>query len=223
VHAVVEVRQVVLPRPLLDLATVPLRAAVAIGSVAVVLLEKLLILAPEIPFEDYALDFGTLVAQTFLDLPVRPKQLCVVLEFTGATEAGVERLVSVVPVTAMRLEHIPTTVGQDSRAFVRIDRNEPDQALIAQVVQRVVAGIGRGVADVVQVSFGHHPKRSDRGEHPAVLAIQFVQVLALVLNQLALQPARQIQAVHKRVTRIALAWIALTLARSRGSSPQRGS
>src|SRR5688500_10870782 len=47
-----------------------------------------------------------------------------------------------------------------------------------------------------------NPKRADGGEHAAVFAIQFVQVFAIVLDQLALQTSWQIQAVHKRITRV---------------------
>jgi len=61
VHPGVEVRQVVFTRPVFDLALVTIGPAVAVRVVAVVLLEKLLILAPQITFEDYAFDLGALV------------------------------------------------------------------------------------------------------------------------------------------------------------------
>src|SRR5262245_62672908 len=66
VDALVEVRQVMLARPLLDLALVPIGSAVAVGAAAVVLLQPLLVLALQLLFEDDATHFSALLAQPFL-------------------------------------------------------------------------------------------------------------------------------------------------------------
>ena len=54
VHMVVEVRQIVLARPITDLIVVAARAAVAVRSVAVVVLQKLLVLALQVLLQNDA-------------------------------------------------------------------------------------------------------------------------------------------------------------------------
>jgi hypothetical protein len=56
VHLVVEVRQIVLARPVTDLILVAPRSAVAIRPGAVVVLQELLVLALQVLFEDDAPD-----------------------------------------------------------------------------------------------------------------------------------------------------------------------
>ena len=70
VHLAVEVRQVVFARPVADLLLVAVRSAVAVGAVAVVLLQELLVLALQVLFEDDASDVeaAVLVSETCLFL-----------------------------------------------------------------------------------------------------------------------------------------------------------
>jgi hypothetical protein len=65
VHLVVEVRQIVLARPVTDLVLVAARPAVAVRSVAVVILEELLVLALQVLLENDAsnLEFRVLVSK----------------------------------------------------------------------------------------------------------------------------------------------------------------
>ena len=65
-------------------------------------------------------------------------------------------------------------------------------------------GSGR-IAHVIEVAFCYDPKRANGGEHPAVFAVQLTQALSLVLDQLSFEAVRQVQPVHERVTRIAVA------------------
>src|SRR5262245_27652698 len=75
VDALVEVRQVVFARPLLNLARVPVRPAVAVGPPAVVLLQPRLVLALQFLFEDDAADVGALIPKPFFLAQVRAIQL----------------------------------------------------------------------------------------------------------------------------------------------------
>ena len=67
----VEVRQVVLARPLLDFARVPVRSPVTVRTAAVVLLEPLLVLALEIVLQDDATDVRAFLAKPLLGTQVR--------------------------------------------------------------------------------------------------------------------------------------------------------
>jgi hypothetical protein len=79
------------------------------------------------------------------------------------------------------------------------------------VIERVVARIQRRIASVVEIALRGDPKRPDGGEHAAVLAIEFVQVLAVVLYQFPLQTTWQIEAVHERIARVvAITIVAVT-------------
>jgi hypothetical protein len=63
VDRLVEVRQVVVPRPFFDLAGIPIRSSIAVRASAIVLLQPLLMLALELVVEDHTADVGTLVAK----------------------------------------------------------------------------------------------------------------------------------------------------------------
>ena len=66
VNALVEIRQVVIARPLLDLLVVTVRPPVAVGTVPIVLLEEALVVALEFLLEDDAADLRALVSQARL-------------------------------------------------------------------------------------------------------------------------------------------------------------
>ena len=60
-HLVVEVRQIVVARPVADFVLVTAGSAVTVGAVAVVVLQELLVLALEVLFEDDAPDLEDVV------------------------------------------------------------------------------------------------------------------------------------------------------------------
>jgi hypothetical protein len=118
----------------------------------------------------------------------------------------------VISIAAMRVENVPAWVRQHRRTFLRIDVDESDQPLITQMIERVVPWIRGRVANVVQVTLRNDAKCANGGEHPGIFAIEFVQVLPLVLNKLALQAAREVEAVDERIARIAIAGVHLSVA-----------
>ena len=82
VHVVVEVRQIVLARPVTDLVLVAARPAVAVRSVAVVILEELLVLALQVLLENDAsnLEVRLLVSKASLFLSKRRVEIRVVVD-----------------------------------------------------------------------------------------------------------------------------------------------
>jgi hypothetical protein len=66
----------------------------------------------------------------------------------------------------------------------------------------VVARIERPVAGIAEVAFRDNPKRPDRRERAAVFAVELVRTIAVVQHDLALEPARQIDAFDESV-----AWV----------------
>jgi hypothetical protein len=80
---VVEVRQIVFARPVPDLALVVARPAVAVRSVAVVILQELLVLPLQVLLENDAsnLEVRVLVSQTHFFLTKRRVEIRVVIDF----------------------------------------------------------------------------------------------------------------------------------------------
>ena len=93
-HLAIEVRQVVLARPVADLFLAAVRSSVAVWSVAVVVLQELLVLAFEILLEDDAadLEIRMLVSKEGFLLAERRVEMRIVVDLAGATDASVERL-----------------------------------------------------------------------------------------------------------------------------------
>jgi hypothetical protein len=93
-HVPVEVRQVMLARPVANLVLLAVRAAVAVGASAVEFLQELLVLALEVLFEDNAanLEPVVFVAEPDLLLAVGRVEVRVVLDLALTADASVERL-----------------------------------------------------------------------------------------------------------------------------------
>jgi hypothetical protein len=65
----------------------------------------------------------------------------------------------------------------------------------------LVAHVCEGVVVDVEIVLGHDPKGANGGRRAAVLAVQFVDSVA-VHNQLPVLAARQVQVVHQAVARL---------------------
>ena len=76
-NALIEVRQVVLARPVLDLVRGSIRPAVAVRAIPIALLEEALVVAFELLLENDTADLRALVSQARLFGPVRAVDLCV--------------------------------------------------------------------------------------------------------------------------------------------------
>jgi hypothetical protein len=85
VDAIVEVRQLMFGRPAADLLFGPVRSSIALGPVAIVILQELLILPLQILFKHDALDIDVvvLVSQTGVFFAIRGIQVGVVIQFVG--------------------------------------------------------------------------------------------------------------------------------------------
>jgi len=91
-HLVVEVRELVLERPLFDLARVSVRVAVVVVVVSIALVQPLLVLALQLVVEDNAVDLDIAHFQTLGDVQIRLVDLHVVFELALAFDARVELL-----------------------------------------------------------------------------------------------------------------------------------
>ena len=183
-HLVIEVRQVVVARPVADLVFAAVRSSIAVRSVAVMFLQELLVLAYEIPLEDDAADLKIrmIVSEAGFLLAVRRVQIRIVVDLARATDAGVERLLGpAVALQGVRVEQIASLFGEGQAAFVAAKVDGPDKAFIAEVAKGIVFG--------VEVLFGHDSERANGRQRATVLAIQLVDTVAID-NELALLAGR---------------------------------
>jgi hypothetical protein len=136
-----------------------------------------------------------------------------VLKLARVADAGVELLMWVVltSLAAVGFEQVPAVLGEDGRAFVFTDGNEPDQALVLKVYQGVVMRSRIPVVDGFEISLGYHSKCPDGRQRETVLAVQLVEVFSVVPHQFALHATRQLQALHKRIARVVAPRVGVTL------------
>ena len=146
-----------------------------------------LILALQILFEDDApnLQSVVLTPKSGFLLPVRRVEVRVVLYFALPADARIERLGRLVlAIRRMRVEQVSALVRERQAALVVAEVHRFDEALVAQVFERVMVDI--------QVLLGYDAKGAERGQRAAVLAVQLVDTVA-DRDQLPLLPARQVE------------------------------
>jgi hypothetical protein len=113
---------------------VPIRASVAVGPTAIVLLEKLLVLGLEVLLEDHAADLSTLLAETLLRAEVGAIERRIVRQLTGSADACMERLVTdIAAVAPVRVQQVASTRSQGDGVLASVERHGPNQPLVSQV------------------------------------------------------------------------------------------
>ena len=86
-----------------------------------------------------------------------------------------------------------------------------DESLVAQVAQVAQPRIGTSAVVVSQVARGHHPERANRRERAGLRLSERIRLLARVVDDLALRPARQVEITHENVARIETAHVAIPI------------
>jgi hypothetical protein len=212
VDAVIEVRQVVLTRPAFDFVAIAIGPSIAVRPAAVAFLKPLLILALELAVKDDAPNLRALVAEPFVFPQVGAIELDVVSQLTRPAHAGVEGLLPrIVAVAAMGFQEVVAMSGQGKDALATVERDEPHQPLVSQVTDVRLADISGLLAPIVQITLGHHPKRADGRKRPAVVAVEFIPVIA-IHHDLPFESARQFEAVEEDISRIVIAFASVPIA-----------
>jgi hypothetical protein len=131
VHLTIEVRQVVLACPIADFVFAAVRSSVAVCSASVVILQEFLVLPLEVLLENDAadLEIRMLVSEARFLLAERRVEIRIVVNLAGATDAGVECLLSpAVALQSVRVEQIASLFREGQAAFLapKIDgRDKP--------------------------------------------------------------------------------------------------
>src|SRR5262245_31969515 len=215
VHVVVEVRQVVLERPLFNLPSVAVRVSVVVVPVAIPLMEPLLVLALELVVQDDPVDAGITLRQPLRLALVRAVDLRLMFELALFLEARVERLRRLLAAIPVRLQDITAAVGQDDGDLTAaIEANRIDQALLAEMPQIALPWIGGPVVVVAKIARRHHPERPNDREGAGLGAAKRVLPLACVVDDLAFASSRQVDVPREHVARILIPWIAAAVRRA---------
>ena len=134
VHLVIEVRQVVLARPFADLVVGPIGVSVVIGTVAIALVEPLLVLTLELVVENDPFDARITLRQPLRRAFVRAIDLEVVFQLPLPFNATPERLAVTVVAVTMVFEQAPAVFRQRRGILARAGHpNHLDQPLLAEV------------------------------------------------------------------------------------------
>jgi hypothetical protein len=134
---VIEVRQIVLARPVADLVLVADWTAIGVGAIAVGLLQEFLVLAFQILFEDDApdLEVGVLVSKASFFLWKRRVEIRVVVDLPRATDASVEGLGRLmVSLQRVRVEKVSPLGRERQSALVLAQVNQLDETLSVKVL-----------------------------------------------------------------------------------------
>ena len=201
----VEVRQVVFAGPPFDLARITIGPSVAVWPAAVVLLQPVLILALELVVEDDPTDVGAFLAKALLTAGTRHRAMRRATT-RAAENVGVKGLLPlVVTITAVRVQEMFAAVGQGHGTLATVERH----LRIRPWSRRWRRPSSRGSREV---ALRQHSKRTRCGQRSAVFPVQFIAMIP-VENQLAFQPARQVETLQEDITRIVatLARIAVAL------------
>ncbi len=159
-HRVIEVREVVLARPVFNFARVAIRPSITVRTVSIPLLEKALVLTLEVVLEDDAADVGPLPTQALFRAQMCAIELQIVRQLTRPVDAGVERLFAgVVAIASVRVEQLASAVGQRDGPLTSIEGHGSGQPLVAELAHVVITWVGRLVARVEQIAFGTRPGR----------------------------------------------------------------
>jgi hypothetical protein len=171
-----------------------------------VLLEPLLVLPLEIVLQDDATDVRALLAKTFFGAQVGTIERGVVRQFPRPANPCAELLTTlVVAVSAMAFEQAASAIRQGHDSLTSVERHTAHQPLISHVSMVVVTRVERALAWIAEVALRNNSECPDRRERAAVLAIEFVGVIPVVQHNLALEAARQVEALNEHVPWVPIA------------------
>jgi hypothetical protein len=209
VDVVIEVREVVVVGPFLDLVRLAIGPAIRIVAVPISLVQPLLVLTLELVVEDDAIDARPAVSEALGFTEVRAIDLGVVFHLSRLLETRVERLLMFAPmvlrdVTPGRLQHVPTLLCQDDgHVPVALQSLGSDEPVLAEVSEVARPRIRRPLVVVAKVACRHDPKRADGRERAGFRSPQRVLTVSGIVDDLSVRSARQVEVPHEHVPRIA--------------------
>jgi hypothetical protein len=202
--------KVVLPCPILDLQRSAIGSAIAVVTIAIALLQKLLIFALQVVFENDAVDVRALVPKALGFLRVGAIEFRVMLQFTRLRDAGMESLAFArVLVQAARFEQIASLFGQCDDAMVAVETDRLHQPGVAQMPEFTVTWVERLIEAVAEIAGWHGAECADGRQRSRFRAAEGV-VVAVVMDVFSFESTRQVDVLHEHVARVhalPVAWV----------------
>ena len=132
-HLLVEVREVVVVGPFLDLRWLAIRPPISVVAVGIPFVQPLLILTLELVIEHDAVDVGLALSELLRFAKVRLVDLRVVFDLAGLYQARIELLaVILIAVRAMRVQEIATAVRENDHMIpMTVEALSSDEPLFA--------------------------------------------------------------------------------------------
>ena len=185
-----------------NLVEVAIRPAIAVVAVAIPFLEELLIVGLQLVLEDDAVDVRALFVKALGLLEICPIELRIVLQLARPLNAVME----VLPFAGIvgrpsRFEKVAAFLRQRDHRRVAIDADGLHQAGLAQMPQLAVTRVERLVEGVAQVVGAGDAEGADAAQRARLRAAQRV-VVAVIVDVLAFEAAREIDAVHEHIARV---------------------
>jgi hypothetical protein len=209
---VIEVGDVVVVRPFLDLVSRAIGPPISVVAVPISLVQPLLVLPLELVVEHNSVDAGPALGETPGLPEVRAIHLGVVFHLARLLQIGVELLTMVTltvvaiverMVAAIRLQHVPTFLRQDDRHVPMTGQAlGSDEPLLAEVSEVARPWIGRTLVVVAKVACRDDPKRADGRQRAGFRAPQGVLAVPSIVDDLSVRPTRQVKLPHEHVPRI---------------------
>ena len=208
---VIEVRQVVLERPVADLVVAPIRVPVVIRTVAIPLVKPRLVITLELVVEADAINPGAAVGQALRFAFIGAIDLEVVFQLALAFDAIPERLAVTLVGSAMVFEQAAAFLRQRDGIFTGAGHpNRFDQPFLAEMPQIAGARIGGTIVVIPKITTGDDPKRTNGRERARFRAAQRVLAVAIA-DELAVHSAWQTQIASEHGTWIHVALTMVTV------------
>lgn len=153
-HLLVEVWEVVVVGPFLDLMWLAIGPSIGVVAVGIPLVQPMLILMLELVIQNDAVDVGLALSELLRFAKVRLVDLRVVFDLAGLDQPRIELLaVLLIAVRAMRVQEIATTVREDDHMVpMTVEALSSNQPLFAQVAEVARTWISRSAVVVSKVA-----------------------------------------------------------------------
>jgi hypothetical protein len=101
----------------------------------------------------------------------------------------------------MCLQEVMAALCQRHGTLAAVERHKSRQAFVPEMAEISGTRFGRLVTRVAEIALSDHSKRPDGRERPAVVAVEFIPMIA-VDDDLAFWPARQFEIVEEGIARV---------------------
>jgi hypothetical protein len=209
---VIEVGEVVVVRPFLDLVSGAIGPPIGVVAIPISLVQPVLVLTLELVVEDHPIDACATLPEATGFTEVRAIHLRVVFHLARLFQLRVELLTMILPavlaviahvIAAIRFQQVPTFLRQDDRHVPMTGQLlGSDEAFLTEVAQVAAPWIRRTIVVVAKVARRDDPKRANGRQRARFRAPQGVLAVPGIVDDPSVRSARQVEVAHEHIARI---------------------